>query len=1078
MQRLGAACPTLVRLNVAGTGAADTHAAHVAAAGRCLEALDVSDNADVGSRGVEALARGCARLASVNFNGCEKVAEGALVAFVSHLGGAVQDLCQLPGARVAQSSTTKGAGAQGAVRTPAVEADRSQDLVHGSVTAVQVEPWWEIDLGDVCTVGALTIAHGLRDQPGVRRMTLHVVFTTERLTQPSLDAAARRPPGTCVHHVVPSADLTAGLTVMSLDVPVRARYVRFVLCQAAAFEPNRRAERRRRAEACRLVLHAVQLFRKCLRHVDFGGTGAGDVALDALSSTFPLLRSAKLSRCMVSDAAVMRAAAHCANLRVLDLRATPAATPQATQALATSCPLLVELRLGAWASHRSRAAGAAPFFAAATAATATTRGMNGAGGTATQDSGVAALHTSLSRWGLVDSALQLLARGCQRLQILDVSGHDRLTAAGIASLAALPALRLLDATHVPGATDAALAAVAAARLDLRVVDDDTMRGVATGDQVAVCAAHADTFKRQQVADWRAAVEVQRWWRRRRAHFIMQVHMGLSDHKRMGRILRTVPMASSPAERGAFLSMGWAAHVIGRAYRASRFRHWSRAASVVQRGWRCSKWREVETRRIWRVTVRWAAVSIQKTGRGHLGRVRAAVRRRAACVISRSLKHARHMTLCRWWRRWYALRRRNAGRVIWRRFRARVMELVRARKAGRMLVLAMLFWMINVNLRYLWGKSMLDHRENIRRINAAATTIQRAWIFHVIRGSQQHGWAFVDTALKQRETKRVDAVQLLQGFVRRNRLRRLCLKRAATLTVSAGAAQHIQRHWRGRSGRLDAEQQRVTRLAEEAEAYGNTVGGYLLRLRVRRSGGQHRAVFVRVKRRRGCGTCAVFSVAHACFLCGLCDVRTRSLAFNGGWCVQSSGCGCAPWLVLRVGGGGVCCADARGSPTAWRCDTASKSRTSDGVVTRPRHLRPTRPTRNGTPTHMRWAWVILCGAGTRGASARTVRWSPTWTGRRGWSGGKALQSKLVGTPCGSPGTASWTHKCNGHGCWCPGAAWCATSSRRPCTRRPACGGRRPRCKSAQRRTPAWSACGFKKRCGMRRQTSMRGPPRGR
>lgn len=119
----------------------------------------------------------------------------------------------------------------------------------------------------------------------------------------------------------------------------------------------------------------------------------------------------------------------------------------------------------------------------------------------------------------------------------------------------------------------------------------------------------------------------------------------------------------------------------------------------------------------------AAVLIQKVFRGHVGRKRMQHRRSCSFTLIRLGKLLILKQNMRRWGRVRLLHLRVAPRPFqreYRRHRARLALAAQVTKGLRLMNLALLFWVINVNLKYLWGRTMIEkNRMIVRRVSFSA-----------------------------------------------------------------------------------------------------------------------------------------------------------------------------------------------------------------------------------------------------------------------------------------------------------------------------------------------------------------------
>ena len=165
----------------------------------------------------------------------------------------------------------------------------------------------------------------------------------------------------------------------------------------------------------------------------------------------------------------------------------------------------------------------------------------------------------------------------------------------------------------------------------------------------------------------------------------------------------------------------------------------------------------------------ATVNAQRIIRGSLGRAVARRKRHASYVVTLYGKTLVRYLISRRWRRWMGLRQRYSAIAIQRAYRAhrkRLFNAAVATRTARMMAQSLLLWVMNVNLKYLWGRRVLARRALEKAQAKAARLIQRVWISHVVRSSMAQGWDYIKKRAMARKRERGLASTQIQRFVRR------------------------------------------------------------------------------------------------------------------------------------------------------------------------------------------------------------------------------------------------------------------------------------------------------------------------
>ena len=272
-------------------------------------------------------------------------------------------------------------------------------------------------------------------------------------------------------------------------------------------------------------------------------------------------------------------------------------------------------------------------------------------------------------------------------------------------------------------------------------DDFTQwRGIRHSKQRAADRAVADII-RQEKLEHVAAEIIQYSWRRWCEDRVTRARFAAAGHWSLTPALLAVhgpdAIGMSKPMKSFFVTLGWAANKVIRWWRKRRLQIAHAAARLIQNAWKWNRHRKLHREHV-------GAVRLQRAFRCFIARRVTARRRRCAGVVTKfgkrfimvaqlhrygQLPPIRHNVQARRIQRWY-----------WQQLRR--IKAARARGKGlRVMVLSLLFWVMNVNLKYLWGRRMIERNKLWELRQRSATLIQRTWVHHVTRSSMSDGWNY-------------------------------------------------------------------------------------------------------------------------------------------------------------------------------------------------------------------------------------------------------------------------------------------------------------------------------------------------
>jgi hypothetical protein len=533
-----------LRLRACGLTDAAVHA--FAGVALQLRVIDIADNPALTDAGMASISACCATATSIDISGNSLVSDKGAHALLSaavvvdewwadasasslDVAGNRAPWC---GLTVSQSSTRGAARAEMALNPMArrhlaaqprasvsrrdrdrslrvldevdADGDGDDDDEAGSTTLMELHPWWQLDLGAVIDVDAITIRHGLTSAAALRecsprRLQLHVIVSVQPIYGRDPQAAAKiaRAWGGDVLHVATGASLATSDTV-SIVLPHarRMRYIRVQLSRDLQLpwsrphhpdlhdlrrctlrlqfvEPHRQGGVRGRV-CCALLCDVA--FELCCGGLSCAGlaflglrdTGITDVMMRFIAKKLQNLRALSLAGvASVTAAALQLIAQRCTSLTSLDVGGCSALTPSSVRAVGHHCHMLKQLRLSRWrtvhdrsSSHLASMDERSSVFAHGSSMNSSGDGVWRRGPAAWSDDGllrgdgdsavqpsqdVSAMDQSVTAWGLTDAALAAVVQGCPALTSLDISGMTRVSDSAVMRLRSLPALQRVSA---------------------------------------------------------------------------------------------------------------------------------------------------------------------------------------------------------------------------------------------------------------------------------------------------------------------------------------------------------------------------------------------------------------------------------------------------------------------------------------------------------------------------------------------------------------------------------------------------------------------------------------------------------